>query len=526
MPKADMIDMTPKAARNRLHEDDEIAFLDIREPGQFIEGHPLWAIPLPYSVLELKIAQLVPRRSDQIILCDNADGVAERAAGHLKAMGYNDVCVLQGGVPAWIAAGLPVFRGVNVPSKILGELAEQVWHPKTLNADAVATLTDSTAATVFDARPETEHAKMRVPHSVCIPNGELAHRIEAAPIAPDTPLIITCAGRTRGIIGAISMRLAGFEGQIATLENGTQGWALSGRPLERGASPAVLPALTTAQLTQSRVRGKAMRERFDLPQITLTDAAEKAHNPDLTTFVFDLRSATEATECPLHGIRQVPGVQLVQATDQYVGVRPARIILCCDTGLRSTIAAFWLRQLGYTPEVVVLDDEDHWPIFPPPPGAELNLAQIPADQVTTQDILVDIRSSGDFLEGHIDGARWAIRPDFAPLRTLNTTERLVLIADSAGVANLFAADARTFGFQNVVAVKGGMDALRLADFAVVSQPDALEAHDRIDFPAFVHDRHDGNMDAARRYLAWETGLVAQLDTTDRAAFLLTTDRMP
>jgi hypothetical protein len=38
-------------------------------------------------------------------------------------------------------------------------------------------------------------------------------------------------------------------------------------------------------------------------------------------------------------------------------------------------------------------------------------------------------------------------------------------------------------------------------------PDA----DCIDFLFFVHDRHDGNKDAARRYLEWETGLIAQLD---------------
>jgi hypothetical protein len=33
----------------------------------------------------------------------------------------------------------------------------------------------------------------------------------------------------------------------------------------------------------------------------------------------------------------------------------------------------------------------------------------------------------------------------------------------------------------------------------------------IDFLFFVHDRHDGNKEAARRYLEWETGLIAQLD---------------
>jgi len=36
----------------------------------------------------------------------------------------------------------------------------------------------------------------------------------------------------------------------------------------------------------------------------------------------------------------------------------------------------------------------------------------------------------------------------------------------------------------------------------------------------VHDRHDGNKAAARRYLAWEQQLVSQLDEHERASFRL------
>jgi hypothetical protein len=46
--------------------------------------------------------------------------------------------------------------------------------------------------------------------------------------------------------------------------------------------------------------------------------------------------------------------------------------------------------------------------------------------------------------------------------------------------------------------------------------------DAIDYLWFVHDRHDGNLDAARRYLAWEQGLIAQLDAEEKAEFDLVT----
>ena len=44
--------------------------------------------------------------------------------------------------------------------------------------------------------------------------------------------------------------------------------------------------------------------------------------------------------------------------------------------------------------------------------------------------------------------------------------------------------------------------------------------DCIDYLFFTHDRHDGNLDAARQYLAWELALTQQIDQAERAAFRL------
>jgi hypothetical protein len=49
------------------------------------------------------------------------------------------------------------------------------------------------------------------------------------------------------------------------------------------------------------------------------------------------------------------------------------------------------------------------------------------------------------------------------------------------------------------------------ELETISSPTLPADSDCIDFLFFVHDRHDGNKDAARRYLEWETSLIAQLD---------------
>ena len=123
MPKT--VDATRLKAM--LNDGDELALLDVREEGQFGVAHMLYAIPLPYSVLEMRLGNLVPRRSTRTVLVDSGDGVGTRAAARIAALGYNDVAVLEGGMDAWGAAGYEVFMGVNVPCKAFGEVVEHFF---------------------------------------------------------------------------------------------------------------------------------------------------------------------------------------------------------------------------------------------------------------------------------------------------------------------------------------------------------------------------------------------------------------
>jgi len=99
MPNPAQIDVA--AVRDWLGDGGEIAFLDVREEGQHGAGHPLLAVNLPYSRLELDIGRLVPRRACRVVLIDGGDGVAEKAVRRLASLGYSAVHVVAGGVPQW-----------------------------------------------------------------------------------------------------------------------------------------------------------------------------------------------------------------------------------------------------------------------------------------------------------------------------------------------------------------------------------------------------------------------------------------
>jgi rhodanese-related sulfurtransferase len=507
----------------------ETAFLDVREHGQYGEGHPLRAVNVPYSRLEFETPALLPCRSTSIILLDDDDGVAEKAAVRLDSLGYRNLAILEGGVAAWAAEGMTLFKGVNVPSKALGELVEQYRHTPALEPHELRAWRDRGKPFVLvDGRTAAEHAKMTIPGAVSCPNAELAHRLPVLVADGETPVVVHCAGRTRSIIGAESLRALGVRNPVYALRNGTQGWRLAGFELVSGAS-ANCPAMDAQAREVARQRAREFRRRCAIQTITLDDLDHWRTEEGRTLYVFDVRTDVEYRAGHLAGARHAPGGQLVQATDHWIVVLGARIVLVDDTGLRAGLVAFWLRQMGH--HVVVLE-EDVTQLAtsqdpPEPPGQlqldlpEAHLADIP-EVLRSGAVILDLNPSLTYRTGHVDGARWAIRPRLGTL-VLKRSERILVMSRDPRIAQLAALDLREMGLIALTHAGGTVAEWRAVGLPVVATPDEPRDEDCIDYLFFVHDRHDGNLESARQYLEWETNLVHQMDAFDRAMFRLPVD---
>src|SRR5216683_478575 len=230
--------ISPEEVRLMLRDGGEMALLDVREEGVFSEeGHPFFANSLPLSRLELMIRDLVPRQLSRIVVYDggpgefDAEGLADRAATRLALMGYRNLAVMAGGARAWAAAGYQLFTGVNVPSKAFGELRN-----------------------------------MSIPGAFDCPGAELVYRVPDRVPSPETLVVVNCAGRTRSIIGAQSLRNAGLPNPIVALENGTMGWELAGLELARGREEA-LPPPSPEGLARARALADQVAERFGIGHI-------------------------------------------------------------------------------------------------------------------------------------------------------------------------------------------------------------------------------------------------------------------
>ena len=98
----------------------EAVVLDVREPGEFKEGHLPGALLVPRGLLEIRADAEHPKRDPAledrsrpvITYCTGGNGArSAMAAQTLKRMGFTSVACLDGGLNAWSAAGKPVESG-------------------------------------------------------------------------------------------------------------------------------------------------------------------------------------------------------------------------------------------------------------------------------------------------------------------------------------------------------------------------------------------------------------------------------
>ena len=519
--------ISPRRLKDMLHGKAELALLDVREPGQFGESHLLFATPLPYSRLELDIGALVPRKTAPVVLCDDGTlGIAERAAQRLQAMGYTGVAILDGGNAAWAAAGYTLFAGVNVPSKTFGELVEHAYDTPRITAAELARMRAAGEDFVLlDGRPLNEHHKMTIPGSTCCPNAELPYRIATMVKRPQTTIVVNCAGRTRSILGAQTLINFGVPNPVYALENGTQGWFLADMTLEYGSKRRYPERIDPATLPAAQNAARRLSERFQLQSATPAQVQAWLAEPDRTTYLCDVRTPEEFKTGTLPGAVHAPGGQLIQATDQWVGVRNARIVLL-DGGeqVRAPVVASWLQQLGC--EAYILDGgvtakvkgtpvaAPALPALPAVSAVELKTA-LAAGHCT----VFELGASMDFRKAHIPGSRWSIRSRLTADARGSSTPVVLVVAD-ADLARLAATELLDAGVRDVKLLAGGLAAWTQAGYATEASPAQPPDADCIDFLFFTAERHNGNRAASQQYLDWETGLLAQLDAQDKATFKL------
>ena len=497
---------------------EEIALLDVREEDPFAQAHPLFAANLPWSRLELDAWQRIPRRDTRVVVYDDGEGLAADATERLRALGYTDVSLLDGGLAGWRDAGGELFRDVNVPSKSFGELVESQRHTPSLAAEEVKALLDAgTDMVVLDARRFDEYNTMSIPSAISVPGAELVLRARALAPDPKTRVIVNCAGRTRSIIGTQSLVNAGLPNPVAALRNGTIGWTLAGQALDHGQARRAGP-VDEATHGAALARARQVADAAGVRRISL-NALNTLEEPGRTLYRFDVRHPEEYAGGHVRGFSSAPGGQLVQETDVFAPVRGARIALVDDDGVRASMTASWLAQMGWEAYVIdgaqAKDFDDTQPVQRQPIVASLRMvtpAQLFQWRADGGDatLVIDLGPSMRYVKQHVPGAWFALRSQIASaLKTLPPHDRIVL-TDDTGELSAFAVNDNSLKDEAEVWSLEGGNAAWIAAGHHTEKGEARLASPRIDRYRRAYEGTDNPREAMQGYLDWEFGLVAQL----------------
>lgn len=523
-----------KALKAALHDGQEIALLDAREEVPFDGRHVFMAACVPLSRLEMLLHDVVPRRSTRVVWCDDGEGLAASAARRMAALGYTDVAVLEGGIAAWEQAGYRIYNGVHVPSKAFAEVVEHEAGTPWITAEQLKAMLDrGEDMALFDSRSYEEYHSNSIPGAINVPGAELVYRFADLVPSPKTTVVVNCGGRTRSIIGAQALINAGFPNKIVSLKNGTQAWHLAGYEVIDGATRRP-PEVSAAGLEAARAAAARVAARCAVTTIDRSTLATwRAEAAQRTLYVLDVRTPEEYAAGHLQDALSAPGGQLIQETDGFMATWGARVVLVDDNGVRATMTASWLKQMGWVEVGMITMEAAGGPLLPGPHVPHtLGLDRVAVSSIDAPALqkaltagnaqVLDLNWSRQYVRGHIPGAWFAIRARLPEaLAALPPTALLVVTSPDGVLAQLAAADLHGVAAMPVKVLSGGTQAWVRAGLPL-EQGVTRMASAADDIRLRAREQSANREAAMQEYLAWEIELVNQMATDDDQRFRVVT----
>jgi rhodanese-related sulfurtransferase len=227
-------------------------------------------------------------------------------------------------------------------------------------------------------------------------------------------------------------------------------------------------------------------------------------------------------------MKHIAGGQLVQETDRHAATWGARVVLVDDDGVRATMTAHWMQQMGWDVAVMTLDmfgaERATGPYVPRVLGLDgaavrlVDAAALNARLQATGAVVVDLDWSRGYVAGHIPGAWYAIRARLAEaFAALPSAEAIVFTSSDGVLARLAAAEWNGRAPAPLLALSGGTTGWVAAGFGLERGATRM-ASAREDERLRAREMAGSVEDAMRAYLTWEIELVNQMATDDDQRF--------
>ena len=210
------------ARRASRQASEPVILVDVRSEEAYLAGHIASSCSRPGGQLIQCTDEVLAVEAVPVILIDDGNGRAAMAAYWLRRMGFPDVALLEGGISAWRAAGLPLASGSAAVPAWLASLRD------TVPSVAPGRL-DETSRIVLDVGTSRDFKRGHIRGARWLPRGWLEARL--AEIEQDgREMVVTAADESQAILAAATLVRSGHRARW--LAGGNAGWVAQGGILE------------------------------------------------------------------------------------------------------------------------------------------------------------------------------------------------------------------------------------------------------------------------------------------------------
>ena len=206
--------------------------IDVRQPHEYAEGHIKGAKSAAGGQAILFADEHAAVRNAEIIFVDDGEGQAAMTAYWFKRLGYPNVKVVEGGMPAVARAGCELERG-KTRARPVG-LDEKRERSRQLDVAATQALIDATPALhIVDVGTSKSYAHGHLPRAVWLPRGWLEPNV--ADLIDDlrAPVLVVCQTGLQSTYAAATLSDLGYS-NVSVLAGGIDQWKKAGNALEQG----------------------------------------------------------------------------------------------------------------------------------------------------------------------------------------------------------------------------------------------------------------------------------------------------
>jgi rhodanese-related sulfurtransferase len=284
------------------------------------------------------------------------------------------------------------------------------------------------------------------------------------------------------------------------------GWELAGYGCERGASRRAQDP-SPAGRARAQALAEHVAQRFGVKFAGAGTVHRWLADTKRTTYLLDVRTREEFEAAHLAGSRHAPGGQLVQATDEYMAVRHARVVLVDPERVRAIMTASWLGQLGWH-DVYVLPSLGGFPLASGARQASVLGLRPWSTTRQAEGAVLDFSTSLRFHHRHLPGAWWVVRSRLDEARDgVGDADALTLTSEDGTLAQLAAPEVAALWPRANVRVLEGGNAAWPGPWESGTER-ATTTRDDVWYKPYDHqasfEQH------ARDYLAWEVALIEQI----------------